>query len=48
MFIRQLLKAIRMAPLKIQNGGNYELLEYLTCRKFGVFHAITACCCTLI
>ena len=31
-----------MAPLKIHIGGSYAFMEYLTCWKFAIFHAIMA------
>ena len=31
-----------MTPLKIHNGGSYALMEYLTCWKCVIFHAVTA------
>ena len=33
-----------MAPLKIHNGGSYALMEYLTCWKCVIFHAVAASC----
>ena len=33
-----------MTPLKIHNGGSYALVEYLTCWKCVIFHAVTASC----
>ena len=37
-----------MTPLKIHNGGSYALIEYLTCWKCAIFHAVTASCCLWI
>ena len=42
MFIRQFLKELKVIPLKIHNGGSYGLMEYLTCWKCVIFHAVMA------
>ena len=31
-----------MIPLKIHNGGSYGLMEFFTCWKCVIFHAVTA------
>ena len=33
-----------MTPLKIHNCGSYALMEYFTCWKCVIFHAVTASC----
>ena len=33
-----------MTPLKIHNCASYALMEYLTCWKCVIFHAVTASC----
>ena len=33
-----------MTPLKIHNGGNYALMEYLICCKCEIFRAVTVSC----
>ena len=33
-----------MTPLKIHNGGSHALMEYLTCWKCAIFHAVTPSC----
>ena len=40
-------KGNKMAPLKINNGGSYALMEYLTCWKCAIFQPVTASCLSL-
>ena len=37
-------KGNKMTPLKIHNCGSYALMEYFTCWKCVIFHAVTASC----
>ena len=34
--------ALNRPKIKIHNGGSYELMEYLTCWKCQIFHAVMA------
>ena len=38
------LQMNKMTPLKIHNCASYALMEYLTCWKCVIFHAVTASC----